>query len=97
MENLNFEVVSFIILLQMHKFTQYLLTTMPVEGCVKCLSPQNTFGVSGVNSDGAKSNTIEVNGDRKQHKMPPYCSCGVIQASVSPGIPISNGVIYTVF
>ena len=32
------------------------------DGWVKCLSPQNTFGVSGVNSVAAKSNTIEVNG-----------------------------------
>ena len=28
------------------QFTPYLLTTMPMEGWVKCLSPQNTFGVS---------------------------------------------------
>ena len=34
---------------------------MPMEGWVKCLSPKNTFGVSGVNSVAAKSNTIEVN------------------------------------
>ena len=32
------------------KFTHYLLTTMQMEGWVKCLSPQNTSGVSGVNS-----------------------------------------------
>ena len=31
------------------------------------LSPQNTFGVSGVNSVRAESNTIEVNGDRLCH------------------------------
>ena len=35
---------------------------MLVEGWVKCLIPQNTFVVSGVNSVAAKSNTIEVNG-----------------------------------
>ena len=35
---------------------------MPMEGWVKCLTPQNTFGVSGVNSVAAKSNTIEVTG-----------------------------------
>ena len=29
-----------------------------------CLSPQKTFGVSGVNSVAAKSNTIDVTGDR---------------------------------
>ena len=59
---------------------------------VKCLSPQNTFGVSAL-----ESNTMEVNGDKffkcintteKKHKMPPYCSCGVIQVSVSPSINI---------
>ena len=33
---------------------------MSMEG----LSPQNRFGVSGVNSLAAKSNTIEVAGDR---------------------------------
>ena len=32
---------------------------MPMEGWVKGLRPQNTFGVSG-----AKSNTIEVTGDQ---------------------------------
>ena len=39
----------------------YLLTTMPGGWSV---SPQNTFGVSGLNSVAAKSNTMEVNGDR---------------------------------
>ena len=41
-----------------------------------------------------KSNTIEVTGiqffkcqkTEKNHNMPPYCSCGVIQVSVSPDI-----------
>ena len=32
---------------------------MMMDGWVKCLSPQNTFGVSGVNRVAAKSNTIE--------------------------------------
>ena len=66
---------------------------MPMEGWVKCLSPQNTFGVSGVNSVAAKSNTIDVTGgpllqteNKTYHKMPPYCSFGVIQVSVSPDI-----------
>ena len=45
------------------KFTHYVLTTRPMEGWVKCLSPQNTLGVSGVNSVAAKSNTIKVNVD----------------------------------
>ena len=36
---------------------------MPMEEWVKCLSPQNTFGVLMVTSVAAKSNTIEVNGD----------------------------------
>ena len=40
----------------------YILTTMPMAGRVKCLSPQNTFGVSGVNGVAAKSKTIEVTG-----------------------------------
>ena len=35
---------------------------MPMEGCVKCLNPQNTSGVSEVNSV-SESNTIEINGD----------------------------------
>ena len=45
---------------------------MLMEGLVKCLSPQSTFGVSGVNSAAAKSNTIEVNGDHfiKRLKKP---------------------------
>ena len=30
---------------------------------MKCLSQENTLGVSGANSIAAKSNTIEVNGD----------------------------------
>ena len=34
---------------------------MLMEGWVKGLSPQNTFGVSGLNSVAAKSKTIEVN------------------------------------
>ena len=33
------------------------------DGRVKGLSPQNTFGVSGVKSVAAKSNTVEVTGD----------------------------------
>ena len=62
---------------------------MPMEEWVKCWSPQNTFGVSSVNSFAAKSNKIEVTGDhfsrRKKtiEKMPQYCSCGVIQVCVS--------------
>ena len=36
---------------------------MPMERWVKCLSPRNTFGVSGVNGIAAKSNPIEVTGD----------------------------------
>ena len=37
---------------------------MQMEGLGNCLSPQNTFGVSGVNRVAAKSNTIWVNGDQ---------------------------------
>ena len=40
------------------KFTRYLRTILPMEGGVKGLSPQTSFGVSGVNSVSAKSNTI---------------------------------------
>ena len=40
---------------------------MLMEGWVKCLSPLNSFGVSGVNCVAAKSNTIEV--DCEKHKM----------------------------
>ena len=36
---------------------------MPMEEWVKCLCPQNTLGVSGVNSVAAKSNKIEVTAD----------------------------------
>ena len=58
-------------LIQKWKFTHCLFTTMPMEGWVKCRSPQNTFGASGVNSGAAKSNTDEVNGERflKQKKQ----------------------------
>ena len=60
---------------------------MPMEGWVKCLSPQNTSGVSGVNFVGEVSNTIEVNGESIfRPNMPPYGSCGVIQVSGSPDI-----------
>ena len=37
---------------------------MTTEGRVKCTSPQNTFGVSGVNSVAAKSNIIEGDNDQ---------------------------------
>ena len=35
----------------------------------------------------------------KKHNMPPYCSCGVIQVSVTPNIRKStpNGIIYPMF
>ena len=41
-----------------------LLTTMPIQGRVKCLSPQNTSEVFGVASVADKFNTIKVIGDR---------------------------------
>ena len=44
-------------------FTHYLLTTVLMEGWVKRLSPQDTFGVSVLNSMAAKSNTIEAISD----------------------------------
>ena len=55
---------------------------MPMEGWEKCLSPQNTFRVSGVNSGAAETNTIKVTGDHffRRNKIP-YCTCGVIQVS----------------
>ena len=56
-----------------------------MEKWVKCLSAQNTFGVSGVNSVAAESNTIEVTG---QIVQTPYCPCGVMQVSGSPDIQI---------
>ena len=37
---------------------------MPTDGWVQCLSPQKTFGVSGVNSIDVKSNAIEETGDQ---------------------------------
>ena len=70
---------------------------MPMEGSVNRLSSQKTFGVSAANRVAAKSSTIEVNGEqffkrktqlKKKHNMPPYCSCCVIQVSVSPAIQI---------
>ena len=70
-----------------------------MEGWVKCLMSQNTSGVSGINSVAAKSNTIEVNGDHffkckkkqlKKPNMPPCCSCGVVQVSVSPDFHIQG-------
>ena len=78
---------------------------MPMEEWVKCLSPHNTFGVSGVNSVAAKSNTIKVNGDSffkrritgKITKMPPYCCCGVVQVSTSTDIYTITITIITRF
>ena len=69
---------------------------MRMEGLVKCMSPQNTSGVSGVNSVAPESNTEDIRDlsldekktTEKTHNMSPYCSCGVIQVSVSPGIHI---------
>ena len=63
---------------------------MLTEWWVKYLSPQNTFGVSGLNSAAAKSNRIEVKGAPSSdgNKMAPYCSCGVIQVSASHDIHI---------
>ena len=50
-------------------------------GVGEVLSPQNTLGVSGLNSDATKSNTIEEisyqifrrNKTTEIHNMPPYC------------------------
>ena len=59
---------------------------MPMEGRVKCLSQQNTSGVSRGNRVAAESNTTKdrrgLSSDvikQQKHNMPPYCSCGVIQ------------------
>ena len=55
---------------------------------VKCLSPQNTSGVSGVNSIAAEVNCPLLRTNRTiQHNIPPYCSCGVIQVCVKPKCP----------
>ena len=53
---------------QKWKCTHHLLNTMPMKGWVKCLSPQNIFGVYVVNSVAAKSTTIEVTGDSKRNE-----------------------------
>ena len=63
---------------------------MPMEGWVKCLSPQNTSGVLVVNRVvAAESNTTEdISEFSKKYNKPPYRSCGVIQVSASPDINI---------
>ena len=81
--------------MKIHSFSTQRFTTR-----VKRLSPQNPFGVSGVNSVAAKSKTIEINGDHffkrenrtteEIHNRPPYCSCGVIQVSVSPTFKLDS-------
>ena len=53
---------------------------MSMERWVKCLSPQNTFGVSGGNSVAAKSNTIEVNGDQFFKQKKTYIEVHLIQS-----------------
>ena len=75
----NVSILKGIVHPKMLKCTNYPLATVPMEGWVRGSSPQNTSGVSGVNSVAAKSNTIEGNGDQsfsrnktteKQHNMP---------------------------
>ena len=64
---------------------------MPTEGWVKCLSPQNTFGVSGGNrvTEVIRDLSLDVKKTtEKTHYLSPYCSCGVIQVSVCPDIHI---------
>ena len=58
-------------------FTHHLLTTMPMESWVKCLSQKNTFGVSGVNSEVTGGHFFRRNKTEKKHILPPYCSCSV--------------------
>ena len=74
--------------------TIHLLSTHHYADGGAGVSPQNTSGVSGVNSVAAKSNEIEEisepSSDVRKHQqknpnMPPYCLCGVIQVSESPG------------
>ena len=63
---------------------------------VKCLSPQNTSRVSGVNLleqnliqwKSMVTTSSDLINQQKKHNMPPYCSCGVIQVSPSPDIHI---------
>ena len=58
---------------------------MPMEGWVKCLSPKHTFGVSGVNSVSAKSNTIEENRDQFfKHRKKEKKSATSSDANVQP-------------
>ena len=76
------------------------LSPHPYADGGKCLSPQNTARVSGVNRVAAESNTNEAIGlifrhkktTEKNHSMPPYCSCGVIQVSTSPDIHITSHI-----
>ena len=59
--------------------------------------------LSGVNSVAAKFHTIEVSGGHvfkrtktteKKHKMPPYCSCDVLQVSSCPDIALIRFVLF---
>ena len=65
---------------------------------MKCLSAQNTFGVSGVKSIAAKSDIIEVTGDRFFKRKKTQNASTLLQVSVSPDIQVRfDSVIYTVF
>ena len=68
---------------------------MLIEGRVKCLSPQNTSGVSGVHFVAAESNTIEVNGDSffRHNKTEKTFAC----LHTAPVVLTWNKVIYTMF
>ena len=61
---------------------------MPMEGW--CVWVHQTFVTKLVTK---ASDVIK----HKKHNMPQYCSCGVIQLSVNPGIQIRDKVIYTKF
>ena len=80
------------------KFTHYLLTTMPNEGWVKCVSPQNHLGVSWVNRVAAKvtSSTDLIKQQKKDwtclhtarvasSKCHPRCKWGRLESNMNVG------------
>ena len=77
-----------------HPKITHLLTTMPME---EWLSPQNTFGVSQLNSVAAKSNVIEITGDW-------FLKCEILLLWCHPSVhkprhsnSTQNSIIYTKF
>ena len=80
---------------------------MLMEGWVKSLSPQNTFGVSGVNSIAAESNTIEDISDQSfrrnkttektQHASTLLLWCHQSVCKSRHSYSTQNEVVYTMF